>query len=92
MIELGDATRRAAGYGLVGLGGLVFTGIFFKNFLPSGSPATSSRPGRWTWLSVAVGFEVNGAFLVAWSEFLDQTDPDPTGLRVSRPASHGRPS
>jgi multicomponent Na+:H+ antiporter subunit B len=72
LIELGDAIG-AAGYGLVGLGGLVFTGIFFKNFLPFGIPGHLLSAGQMDLASVAVGFEVNGAFLVAWSEFLDQT-------------------
>jgi multicomponent Na+:H+ antiporter subunit B len=72
VIELGDAIG-AAGYGLVGLGGLVFTGIFFKNFLPFGIPGHLLSAGQMDVASVAVGFEVNGAFLVAWSEFLDQT-------------------
>jgi multicomponent Na+:H+ antiporter subunit B len=71
LIELGDAIG-AAGYGLVGLGGLVFTGIFFKNFLPFGIPGRLLSAGQMDLASVAVGVEVTGAFLVAWSEFLDQ--------------------
>jgi multicomponent Na+:H+ antiporter subunit B len=72
MLELGDALG-AAGYGLVGLGGLVFTGVFFKNFLPFGIPGHLLSAGQIDIASVAVGIEVTGAFLVAWSEFLDQT-------------------
>lgn len=71
LIELGDALG-AAGYALVGLGGLVFVGVFFKNFLPLGIPGHLLSAGQMDVASVCVGLEVSGAFLVAWSEFLDQ--------------------
>jgi multicomponent Na+:H+ antiporter subunit B len=69
--EIADAAG-AAGYALVGLGGLVFAGIFFKNFLPFGIPGHLLSGGQIDVASAAVGLEVTGAFLVAWSEFLDQ--------------------
>ena len=71
LVEIGDAAG-ASGYALVGLGGLVFAGIFFKNFLPLGIPGHLLSAGQIDIASVAVGLEVSGAFLVAWSEFLDQ--------------------
>ncbi|HEY1519898.1 MAG TPA: MnhB domain-containing protein [Solirubrobacteraceae bacterium] len=71
VVEIGDAVG-AMGYGLVGLAGLVFAGIFFKNFLPLGIPGHLLSAGQIDVASVAVGLEVSGAFLVAWSEFLDQ--------------------
>lgn len=70
-IELADALG-AAGYGLLGLGGLVFSGVFFKNFLPLGISGHLLSAGQMDIASVAVGLEVSGAFLIAWSEFLDQ--------------------
>ncbi len=70
-MEIGDAIG-AMGYALVGLGGLVFVGVFFKNFLPLGIPGHLLSAGQIDVASVAVGLEVSGAFLVAWSEFLDQ--------------------
>jgi multicomponent Na+:H+ antiporter subunit B len=71
LIELGEAAG-AVGYALVGMGGLVFAGIFFKNFLPLGSPGHLLSAGQMDVASAAVGLEVSGAFLVAFSEFFDQ--------------------
>jgi multicomponent Na+:H+ antiporter subunit B len=71
LIELGDAAG-AAGYALVGLSGLVFVGVFFKNSLPLGIPGHLLSAGQMDVASVLVGLEVSGAFLVAWTEFLDQ--------------------
>jgi multicomponent Na+:H+ antiporter subunit B len=71
LVELGD-TLGAAGYALVGLSGLVFAGVFFKNWLPLGIPGHLLSAGQMDIASVFVGLEVSGAFLVAWSEFLDQ--------------------
>lgn len=71
VIELGD-TLGAAGYALIGLSGLVFTGIFFKNSIPLGIPGHILSGGQLDVASVFVGLEVSGAFLVAWTEFFDQ--------------------
>ena len=71
IVELGEALG-AAGYALVGLGGLVFVGIFFKDFLPLGTVGHLLSAGQLDVASTAVGLEVSGAFLVAWSEFFDQ--------------------
>jgi multicomponent Na+:H+ antiporter subunit B len=70
-IEISDALG-AAGYGLIGLGGLIFVGVFFKNFLPFGIPGHLLSAGTIPLASIAVGLEVTGAFLVAWTEFFDQ--------------------
>ncbi|HEX3834820.1 MAG TPA: MnhB domain-containing protein [Solirubrobacteraceae bacterium] len=71
MLEVGEAVG-AAGYAMVGIAGLVFVGIFLKNFLPFGIPGHLLSAGQIDVASLAVGVEVSGAFLVAWSEFLDQ--------------------
>lgn len=71
VIELGDALG-AAGYALVGLSGLIFVGIFFKNTLPLGIPGHLLSAGQMDVASVLVGLEVSGAFLVAWTAFFDQ--------------------
>jgi multicomponent Na+:H+ antiporter subunit B len=71
MLEIGEVLG-AAGYGMVGLAGLVLAGVFFKDFLPLGISGHLLSAGQIDVASVAVGVEVSGAFLVAWSEFLDQ--------------------
>jgi multicomponent Na+:H+ antiporter subunit B len=71
LVELGDALG-AAGYALIGLSGLVFVGVFFKNSIPLGIPGHLLSGGQLDVASVFVGLEVSGAFLVAWTEFFDQ--------------------
>lgn len=71
LVELAEASG-AAGYGLIGLGGIVFAGVFFKNFLGYGEPGQLISAGTIPFLSMAVGLEVTGAFVLLWSEFLDQ--------------------
>ncbi len=71
VVELGDALG-AAGYALVGLSGLIFVGVFFKNALPLGTPGHLLSAGQMDVASVLVGLEVSGAFLVAWTHFFDQ--------------------
>ncbi|HTX09470.1 MAG TPA: MnhB domain-containing protein [Solirubrobacteraceae bacterium] len=71
VVEIGEAAG-ALGYGMVGLAGLVLAGVFFKDFLPLGIPGHLLSAGQIDLASVAVGLEVSGAFLVAYSEFFDQ--------------------
>jgi multicomponent Na+:H+ antiporter subunit B len=71
LVEAGESLG-AIGYALVGLGGLIFVGVFFKNFLPLGTPGHLLSAGQIPLASIAVGLEVSGAFLVGWTEFLDQ--------------------
>jgi multicomponent Na+:H+ antiporter subunit B len=71
LLEWGDALG-AAGYALLGLSGLVFAGIFLKNYIPLGIPGHLLSGGQLDVASVFVGLEVSGAFLVAWTQFLDQ--------------------
>jgi multicomponent Na+:H+ antiporter subunit B len=71
LVEIGEAAG-AMGYALVGVAGLVFAGVFFKDFLPLGIAGHLLSAGQIDLASVAVGLEVSGAFLVAYSEFLDQ--------------------
>lgn len=71
LVEIGEAAGAAA-YGLIGLGGLVFAGVFFKNFIALGKPGELLSAGTMPIANIAVGIEVSGAFLLLWSEFLDQ--------------------
>ena len=68
-----EGTSGAAGYALVGLGGLIFASVYLRNFLPLGAAGHLLSAGMMPINSVAVGLEVTGAFLVTWTEFLDQT-------------------
>ncbi len=70
----------AGAYALLGLGGLVFASVYLRNFLPLGIPGHLLSAGFMPLNSIAVGLEVTGAFLLVWSEFLDQA------LLVSREA------
>jgi multicomponent Na+:H+ antiporter subunit B len=62
----------ATAYTLIGVGGLIFAGVFLKNFLPLGTPAKLLSGGMMPLNSIAVGLEVTGAFLLTWTEFFDQ--------------------
>jgi multicomponent Na+:H+ antiporter subunit B len=72
VMESADAIGASA-YALVGLGGLIIAGIYLKDFLPLGSPGHLLSSGIMPLNSIAVGLEVAGAFLLTWTEFLDQT-------------------
>lgn len=62
----------AAGFVLIGLGGLVAAGSFLENFLPLGTPGELVSSGAIPLLSLSVGLEVAGAFVLLLSEFLEQ--------------------
>lgn len=62
----------AGAYTLIGLGGLIFGGVFLKNFLPYGTPDMLLSAGTMPLNSIAVGLEVTGGLLLIFSEFLDQ--------------------
>jgi multicomponent Na+:H+ antiporter subunit B len=68
-------TAKAAGalaFVLLGFAGLIFAGAFLENFLPLGEPGELVAAGTIPLLSVAVGLEVTGGFVLLLSEFLDQ--------------------
>jgi multicomponent Na+:H+ antiporter subunit B len=71
MLEASEALG-AAGYALIGLAGLILASVYMKNFLPLGTPAMLLSAGMMPINSIVVGLEVTGAFLVVWTEFLDQ--------------------
>jgi multicomponent Na+:H+ antiporter subunit B len=71
LVEFGEAAG-VAGYALIGLGGLIFSGVFFKNFLELGKPGELVSAGTIPLSNISIGIAVAGAFLLIWSEFLDQ--------------------
>lgn len=80
-VQFGEAAG-AAGYALVGLGGLLFAGTFFQNFVSRGEPGRLLSAGTIPLSNLAVGLEVAGAFLLLWVEFSDQAllvVPDSSG-------------
>jgi multicomponent Na+:H+ antiporter subunit B len=72
LLESSDAIG-AASYAMIGVGGLIFVGVYLKNPLPLGSPGHLLSAGMMPLNSIAVGLEVAGAFLLTWTDFLDQT-------------------
>jgi len=62
----------AAGFALIGLGGIVLAASFLENFLPFGTTGNLISGGVIPLLNVSVGFEVMGALLVVIGELLDQ--------------------
>jgi multicomponent Na+:H+ antiporter subunit B len=68
-------TAKAGGAGtfvLIGLAGLIAAGAFLENFLPLGEPGELVSSGTIPLLSLAVGIEVSGGFVLLLSEFLTQ--------------------
>src|SRR5207248_10146399 len=70
-LELADAAG-AAGFAVIGLGGLIGTGVFFENFIAKGSAGSLLSGGMIPLANIAVGVEVAGALLMVLSELLDQ--------------------
>jgi multicomponent Na+:H+ antiporter subunit B len=71
LLEFADAAG-AAGFALLGIGGLVFARVVFENFLELGKPGSLNSAGTIPLVSISIGIEVAGAFLLVWTEFLDQ--------------------
>jgi multicomponent Na+:H+ antiporter subunit B len=70
-IELVESSG-AAGFAIIGFGGLIGLGAFFTNFLPYGSAGSLLSGGTIPLANIAVGLEVAGATLMVVSELLDQ--------------------
>ena len=71
LVETSKAAGAAA-FVLIGLAGLFAGGAFLENFLPLGTPGELVSSGTIPLLSLAVGVEVAGGFVLLLSEFLDQ--------------------
>jgi multicomponent Na+:H+ antiporter subunit B len=72
LIELAEGLG-AAGFGLIGLSGLVAGGAFFENELGAGVPGELLSAGTIPLSNAAVGLAVTGGFAFMLSEFLQQT-------------------
>ena len=62
----------AAGFAMIGFGGVIALGAFFANFIAYGSSGSLLSGGMLPLANVAVGLEVAGATLMVLSELLDQ--------------------
>jgi multicomponent Na+:H+ antiporter subunit B len=71
LTELADAAG-AAGFALVGVGGLVFAGSLFENFIDTGTSGSLLSGGTIPLSNLAVGLEVAGAIVLVLVELLDQ--------------------
>ncbi len=71
LVEITEA-GGAAGFVLVGLGGMIAGSMFLFNFLPLGEPGTLLSAGIIPLLNISVGLEVAGAVVLLFSEFLEQ--------------------
>ena len=70
-MELSEA-GGAAGFALIGLGGIVIAGAYMENFIAFGTKGSLLSGGDIPLFNVSVGLEVMGAMLVILGELLDQ--------------------
>ncbi len=71
VVELAEGLG-AAGYGAIGVGGLIAGSKFLLNFIPQGSMGNLLSGGTIALLSTVVGLEVAGAFTLVFGEFMNQ--------------------
>jgi multicomponent Na+:H+ antiporter subunit B len=72
LIEAAEGAGTA-GFALIAIGGLVFAGSFFQNFLHIGTAGQLVSAGTIPLSNLAVGMAVTGGFAFMLSEFLQQT-------------------
>jgi multicomponent Na+:H+ antiporter subunit B len=72
LIEAAEGAGTA-GFVLLAIGGLVFAGSFFQNFMHIGTAGTLVSAGTIPLGNIAVGLAVTGGFAFMLSEFLQQT-------------------
>jgi multicomponent Na+:H+ antiporter subunit B len=69
-MDMADALG-AAGFALIGFGGLIAAGVFFQNFIDKGESGLLTG-GVIPLANISVGIEVAGALLMVIAELLDQ--------------------
>jgi multicomponent Na+:H+ antiporter subunit B len=72
LIEAAEGAGTA-GFALIAIGGLIFAGTFFDNFLHIGTAGDLVSAGTIPLSNLAVGLAVTGGFTFMLSEFLQQT-------------------
>jgi multicomponent Na+:H+ antiporter subunit B len=72
LVEAAESAGAMA-FALIGLGGLIISGIYMKNFIDPGTEKMLLSGGVIPLLNISVGLEVAGALTLAFTEFLDQT-------------------
>jgi multicomponent Na+:H+ antiporter subunit B len=70
-MEVSEASG-AAGFALIGIGGMVIAGAFLENFIAFGTKGSLLSGGDIPLFNISVGLEVMGAVLVILGELLDQ--------------------
>jgi multicomponent Na+:H+ antiporter subunit B len=68
----GLESSGAAGFALIGIGGMVLASAYLENFIASGTQGSLLSGGDIPLFNIAVGLEVMGAVLVVLGELLDQ--------------------
>ena len=68
---------------LIGVGGLIVAGVYLKDSCRWAPRGMLLSAGMMPLNSIAVGLEVTGAFLLTWTEFLDQTMLVERGARAA---------
>ncbi|HSC05075.1 MAG TPA: hydrogen gas-evolving membrane-bound hydrogenase subunit E [Solirubrobacteraceae bacterium] len=69
-VEMSESAG-AAGFAMLGFGGLIGAGAFFQNFIANGTSGLLTG-GFIPLANIAVGLEVGGALMMVISEFFDQ--------------------
>jgi multicomponent Na+:H+ antiporter subunit B len=72
LIEAAEGAGTA-GFALIAIGGMIFAGAFFENFLHIGTAGQLVTAGTIPLSNLAVGMAVTGGFAFMLSEFLQQT-------------------
>ncbi len=72
LVEVGEATGAFA-YVAIGLAGLISGGYFLRNVLPLGQTGMINSGGTVPLISLAVGLEVAGGFVLLLRAFLEET-------------------
>ncbi len=71
VVEVGEAVG-AFGYAVIGLIGMIAGGVFLQNVLPLGSTGNINSAGAIWAISITVGLEVAGGFVLLMHAFLEQ--------------------